>query len=151
MRPFLRDNTILNFSDLPGRTIAVVLDTSASMKRGDLWSQALQRAQKIAESAGEKDQVAVYGFDSELKLIRPAGPKSPPGDFLNQHQLAEVKPGWDRSDLGSALVTIADQLESDNDRNKADAKLQIVVISDMQSGSATAALQDFQWPDNRHG
>ncbi len=146
MRPFLRDNAILDFSDLPGRTIAVVLDTSASMKRGDLWTQALQRVQKIAEEAGEQDQIAIYGFDSDLELIRPAGPKFPPADFLNQYQLAEVKPGWDRSDLGSALVTIADQLESDNDKNKADAKLQIVVISDMQSGSATAALQNYQWP-----
>ncbi len=149
MRPFLRDNTILDFSDLPGRNIAVLLDTSASMKRGDLWNQALQRVAKIAGEANENDQIAFYSFDSDLKLIRPAasGKLPPTADFTKSFQLGEVKPGWNRSDLGAALVTVADQLEADDDQNQSDSKLQIIVISDMQAGSDTSALQNFQWPE----
>jgi len=146
MRPFLRDNAILNFADLPGRKIAVILDTSASMNRGDLWNQALQRVQRIVGQAGDQDQIAIYRFDSGLTLVRANGPKLPAADFLNKYQLADTEPGWNRSDLGSALVTLADQLESDNDHGDASAKLQIVVISDMQSGSSTTALQNYQWP-----
>ena len=145
MRPFLRDNAVLDFADMPGRNVAILLDTSASMQRVGLWSQALERTQRIVEQSSEKDAIAIYTFDAELTLRKPLGPKMDPGDFRQQYQLAGVGPGWQRSDLGSALVKLADELDRSNEE-RADSKLQIIVVSDMQSGSSISALQSFQWP-----
>src|SRR6478609_5472170 len=39
-RPFLRESATLPFDALPGRRLAILLDTSASMRRGDLFTQA---------------------------------------------------------------------------------------------------------------
>src|SRR6187549_3818967 len=39
-RPFFRENSILAITDLQQRRVAILLDTSASMRRGDLWKQA---------------------------------------------------------------------------------------------------------------
>ena len=145
MRPFLRDNAILDFADMPGHNVAILLDTSASMQRVGLWNQALERAQKLVELSSERDAIAIYTFDSELTLRKPLVPKLGPGDFRQQYQLAGVEPGWRRSDLGSALVKLADELDRSSE-DRADSKLQIIVVSDMQSGSSISALQSFQWP-----
>lgn len=145
MRPFLRDNVSLSFADIPGRKIAVMVDTSASMRRGDLWTQALDRVKKIVTESKEKDDFAIYTFDSNLTLRKPFGQRSGKGDFLPT-QLKDVGPSWRSSDLGSALATLADELDQDSDKNGENSKLQIIVVSDMQAGSSTSALQNFQWP-----
>src|SRR6188508_3042846 len=38
-RPFLREEAALSMTDLAGRRVALLVDTSASMRRGDLWRQ----------------------------------------------------------------------------------------------------------------
>ena len=40
MRPFFREQVNLISSDIPARKVAILLDTSASMKSGDLWKKA---------------------------------------------------------------------------------------------------------------
>src|SRR5688572_32875419 len=39
-RPFLRRDAAMDVAQTPGRRLAIVVDTSASMRRGDLWRQA---------------------------------------------------------------------------------------------------------------
>src|SRR5687768_17969037 len=40
-RPFLRQAATLALSDLPARKVAILVDASASMRRADLWQQAI--------------------------------------------------------------------------------------------------------------
>lgn len=146
MRPFFRDNVNLSFADVPGRKIAVLLDTSASMRRGNLWPQALDRVDEIVSESTDKDHVAIYTFDSTLVQQKPFGLQSGKTEFLSG-LLKDLEPGWRSSDLGSALASLADELDQDSDENGDNSKLQIVVVSDMQAGSSISALQNFQWPE----
>jgi hypothetical protein len=157
MRPFFRDNVNLTMDDLPGQKIAIMLDTSASMKRGDLWPQAIDRASKIIEKTSQKDEVAVYTFDSQLQMRKSFGRKLSGGDFRSQYQLVDVEPTWSPSDLGGCLIRLANELEQADDEISEDSqseagsstntKLQMLVVSDMQAGSSITALQNYQWPD----
>ena len=51
-RPFFRESATLALEDLPRRRVAIVLDTSASMRRGDLWQQAIKHAEKELDNLG---------------------------------------------------------------------------------------------------
>src|SRR5215216_4599738 len=42
-RPFLRESATLALEDLPARRVGIVVDNSASMRRGDLWQQTLRQ------------------------------------------------------------------------------------------------------------
>src|SRR4051794_972510 len=67
-RPFLRADSGLNVSQQRGRRVAILLDTSASMRRGDLWQQAVRRAEEVAAGLTPADEAALFLFD---RTVRP--------------------------------------------------------------------------------
>src|SRR6187402_2071161 len=48
-RPLFYRQSDMNISEAEGRRIALVVDTSASMRRGDLWTQAVRRVDKVLD------------------------------------------------------------------------------------------------------
>ena len=161
MRPFLRGTDSLSMDQVSSRRIAVLLDTSASMQRGDLWKQASSEVEKILAELEADDEISLLAFDDRVRSIVPFDAAT--GDVQSlesqrsyavervRESLAEMQPGWSRSDLGRALVQVADQLaiwrDSRRTENKiANSKLQMIVVSDLQKGSKTDALQTYQWP-----
>src|SRR6185295_14114370 len=50
------------------------------------------------------------------------------------------------SDLGTALTTVAGEIDSTTDARQSPLEPQIVVIGDFQKGSRMEALQAFEWP-----
>ena len=144
MRPFFNSNVKLDFTDAPGRKTAVLIDTSASMKRGDLWDQAGQKLQQVLDDAEANDEIAVFTFDNGLERQIDYTKKSEASNLLQKFNALQIQPNWNPSKLGSALVDVANRmLEGDatsDDKDSNTAKLQVVVISDMQSGSSTSCL-----------
>jgi hypothetical protein len=61
--------------------------------------------------------------------------------------LAGLQPSWRDTDLGRALITAAESVEDAATQQREQAPREIVVISDLQSGSRIESLQGFQWPD----
>jgi len=57
--------------------------------------------------------------------------------------LQKLKPSWKGTDLGNALVNLADDLDESSGRT---ASPEILVISDFQNGSDLTALADYSWP-----
>src|SRR3954453_14732413 len=51
-RPFFREAAGLNLRDVEGQRVALLIDTSASMRRGDLWARARAEARKALEACG---------------------------------------------------------------------------------------------------
>src|SRR5436190_12186311 len=66
-RPFLRESATLALEDLPARRVAILLDASASMRRGDLWNQAMSQVEKELADLGPHDEVALYTFGDRLQ------------------------------------------------------------------------------------
>ena len=113
-RPFLRDAANLETSDKPSRRIAILVDTSASMRRGDLWRQATEKTEQALATVTPADQVALLAFSDAVRtLVRfedwnKLDPLQRNG-FVNG-QIRELKPTWGATELGQALVAAADLL-----------------------------------------
>ena len=158
MRPFFNSNVKLDFADVPGRKTAVLIDTSASMNRADLWDQASKKLEQVIDDAEANDQIAVFAFDRQLKKHIEYTKKSDAANLMQKFSALKLEPSSNVSNLGDALVDIANRLlesqqtEQDSDGEETGralaSKLQVVVVSDMQSGSSTSALQSFRWPEN---
>src|SRR4051812_76 len=65
-RPFLTGAMDTDNAATKGRRIAVLLDTSASMRRGDLWKQATAEVDKVLDGLKTGDQVALFTFDDRV-------------------------------------------------------------------------------------
>ena len=156
-RPYLWESESIAAEQAgPVRRIAVLLDTSASMRREDLWQQAVKHARATAESAQAGDQLALFAFDRQVRVLISfeawsAAPPSQRGSLVNA-ALAGLAPTWAHTQLGDALTTAAESLSRD-DRDAvagaagvvAGAK-EIVLITDLQQGSELGALDRYDWP-----
>lgn len=149
-RPFLREAASLTFAGLTGKRLAILIDTSASMKRGDLWQQALKAAEKQLDELNPQDDVALFAFSDRLLTIidfqKDGAAPIPDKPQVVRKQLKSLQPDWGATDLGAALVAVASELDAASDVRQSPLEPQIVVISDFQSGSRIEALQSFEWP-----
>lgn len=151
MRPFFRTTTNLSPDDIPRRHVAILIDQSASMRRANVWQQATDQAHQVLDGLEDTDEVSLYAFDETLTPLVTTEETSqidrPQRRDMVRQRLAEASPTWAASNLGAALVGVAERLSSDDDLQQTKASLQIVLISDMQSGAHLDRLQTSQWPD----
>lgn len=150
-RPFLRESAMLTLTDLSSRRVAILVDTSASLRRGDLWQQAVREAEKQIDDLGPRDDVALYGFNDRLDRVidfeKEGGVAPEAKAEIVRARLKEMQPGWGSTDLAAALMAVASDLERSADVQQSQAEPQIVLISDYQKGSETSTLQGFEWPE----
>lgn len=170
-RPFLRSSATTDV-DATSRRIVVMVDTSASMRRADLWNQAIEHLRDVTAALQPADSLAIVTFDSQprLRLGFDAAneltieSRRVAGDQL----LASEQPSWNATDLGAALRFVADLSMGEEqsgggadpmDLSAGDAddeatsvqggssvETRIVLISDMQAGASLEALQGIAWP-----
>lgn len=149
-RPFLREASLLALTDLAGRRVAILIDTSGSMRRADLWQQAVKRAERELDELNPQDDVALYAFGPRLQtVVEFAKPDAAPvadKPQIVRNRLRQLQPGWGTTDLGTALVAVAGELDTATDVSQSALEPQIVVISDFQAGSRIEALRSFEWP-----
>ncbi len=160
-RPFMRSLAQLD-SEPPSRRMLLLVDTSASMQREDLWRQALDRVNQTLDDLRPTDQVALATFDSTVQTLvqfeQSTGVSQSRREALFRAALTDVSPGWAATDLGRALVTAADMLHTSADNVSAEEgagsldagegaiQMQVMLISDLQSGSKLEQLKGYQWP-----
>ncbi len=151
MRPFFRQTAVFDLTTAPGRRVAIVLDISASMRRGDLWTQAVSQVKRVLDGLDRADDVALFTFDRTVHNLvefntRDAATELEQKKAVVWDALKKQSPGWLETNLAGALMTVADQLSAAADLEQNKATLQIVLVSDSQSGSETDRLQAYQWP-----
>jgi hypothetical protein len=151
-RPFWREASSMEISDRPIRRVTILLDRSASMRRGDLWPQAVAQCEQALAAMTPADQVALVSFDDGVETVvsfdnwnqAPA----PQRAALVRGKLKELAPSWGATELGRAIGAAADLLADASDATQAaaDAARQIILITDLSEGSRLEALQAFAWP-----
>ncbi len=151
-RPFLREAATLVTSDLPQRRVAILIDASASMRRADLWQQAIAAAEKELADLAPHDEVALFTFTDRLTTVldfaATGGQEGSARADVVRGELRKLRPTWSTGDLGSALVAVGSELAATGDAEQSAAEPQIVIVSDFQKGSRLDALQSFEWPKN---
>jgi hypothetical protein len=153
-RPFFHRSADLDVFKSSGRRLAILVDTSASMRRENLWDQAKNQVDQVLRDASPADEVALFLFDRQARAAftfdewNSSNP-SQRADLLRA-RLAAASPTWAPTKVGDALASVADQLAEVDGGKRGPDKLgrQIVLISDLQQGGHVEALQGHQWPDN---
>jgi hypothetical protein len=150
-RPFLRGK-VPNAAQGDAQKISLVLvDTSASMRREGMWKEAVARTRELARRATPGDRVQVAVFDrgtrrllsfDEWSALEPQGRAA-----AVEQQLNGVGPTWNAGELGTALISAAEELDGITEVAPGVLK-EVVVISDLQEGSRLQNLQGFEWPKN---
>ncbi|MDZ4782772.1 MAG: BatA domain-containing protein, partial [Planctomycetia bacterium] len=107
-RPFLREAAALNREAADRQRVVVLVDTSASLRRGDLWEQALAAAEATLAKLRPQDEWAVLAFDqgtrpvvgfAELAALDPGQRPA-----LAMSRLRELTPTWQSTELPEALI-----------------------------------------------
>lgn len=153
-RPFLREASIVDLGMTQrGRTV-VLIDASASMRRGDLGAKARAAAIRAIGEAHPDDQLAILAFDTATRTLL-GFEESAKLDPVRRRVVAEglvnrVAPTWGGTDLGRALIDAADAIEDAGDAGRKAAQLtrRIILIGDMQQGAKLSALEAFEWPSD---
>lgn len=149
-RPFLRQAAELSLDATRGRRVAILLDTSASMQRTEVWPRALDKIEQRLSQLDADDDVALFTFDTEVRTIVPFDDqirfdrRGKPD--LVRERLRELSPSWAATDIARALTTVADALAVESHRDELRPALQMVVVSDLQQGARLDALQTYEWP-----
>jgi hypothetical protein len=148
-RPFIKDAIVPESSSGAPRRIVVLVDTSASMRRANLWADARARVEDYLRQTSPVDQAAIFAFDRRLRPLVSfdAWNAAPAGDrvALAARTLAETAPGWSSTHLGNALIAAAEALAETPGRTVAGPR-QVLLVSDLQEGSRLDQLQGYEWP-----
>lgn len=147
-RPFLRSQGGAP-DTAGGRRTLILVDSSASMRRANLWADARQKVDALARGARPGDQVALATFDMSLHSLvtfeqwnaAAANERA----ALVGTRLAAVSPGWMGTHLGNSLISAAELL-AENRTSGGAAPSQIVVITDLHEGCRLDGLQGYVWP-----
>ena len=150
-RPFFRAADMNPAAtDASSRRLAILVDTSASMQREDLWQRAREKAAALLRSATPSDSVALLTFDRVPRLLADPGQwaKTPldervPGAL---RQLESMTPGWSGTDPGAAVLQALDVISGASQSPSASSE--VVIITDMQEGARLDALHGIEWPAN---
>jgi hypothetical protein len=133
------------------RTV-VLIDTSASMRRGELWGDAVTLAKEAIENVQAEGSLAVMTVGQTPRTLisfedwRNAD-SSRRAEIATQ-AIDEISPEWTGSDLGSGMISAAEMIADAASDEDSSMPSEIIVISDLQSGAALDAIAEATWPGN---
>lgn len=149
-RPFLPRPADAEPPSEPGKTLVLLVDTSASMRRDGLWPAAVSKAEELLNSASPADRVAVLTFDRQVRRLvnfeEWASLNLTSRGAETAGRLKELKPGWASTRLGDALTAAAETITDADKQGKSGGTRRIILISDLQEGSRLDTLQGYDWP-----
>ena len=142
-RPFNQSESTAAAS--PNSATLILLDRSASMRRADLWKQAIAEAEKQLKAAKLTDRIALAVFDRKLTpLWSFEEDRNTPANRLTaiQTRLAALTPTWNATQLDHSLIAAVPSFDS----STTTLKKRIHLISDLQEGTKLDALRTIAWP-----
>lgn len=155
-RPFTRDQNSPVLEGSAATLNLVLVDTSASMRRGGLMEDALERLEMVLKEGDAPGRFAVGTFDRGAQLVMGFDEwDAAPADqrvALALDRMAAVSPGWNGTALDEAFIEAAEIIEDHRAKAEAvtdrNAPGNVIIISDMQEGSELDRLAGFEWPAN---
>ncbi len=149
-RPFFRHTATADLTDLAGRFVAVLVDTSGSMRRNGIWEGVQTELDRVLADLGERDNIALYCFANQTECIvsfdESRSLTLEGRRELIRDRFRQLQPGWTDSQLGDALIHVADDLDAAEDQETTVPSKQLFVISDLQEGNQLESLQGYEWP-----
>ena len=139
-RPFLRKAARLDGGDAERSRVAILIDVSSSMRRSDIWTRAVKRANEVLSRCGANDQVALFSFDDssrpllgfeESATLDPAKRQA-----VVKSRLETLRPTWGGTDLGQALIDVVAAIEEVTDSSEKNGRMPRTIVNRMLSPAA---------------
>lgn len=150
-RPFVATQSSAPVSDGgAGKRVVLLLDTSASMRRENLWPEAVRQVEQAIRAASSTDQLALLTFGPKVETLLSfeewtSVPANERVAFASA-RFATLAPGWGATGIDAALIRAAELLEGAPDSPTVAGE--VVLISDLQEGASVDGLQGYEWPRN---
>lgn len=152
-RPFFKQPAEIQKTGQANEITAVLIDTSASMRRGTLWEETAEIAGSIFDELEDSQEVALIAFDHQTRTMISfeEWTRTEPSQRATmwKERLSVMQPSFGGTSLGNAMVNAAELLEDARSRNEATAESitgRIIVVSDVQEGAHLDGLAGFNWP-----
>ncbi len=128
------------------RRLVVLLDTSASMRRGKTFEEARGLAIERVARAEAPTALELRTFDRSVRTVLPFAqwqrtPEAERGTLF-KGAITAIEPGWSVARLDEALRALAEQ----HNAEAAGGYTEVMVVSDFQEGSSLTGLQGYEWP-----
>ena len=95
----------------------LLVNTSTSMQRDNLWADAVAQSQAVLQKLGTYDRIALCAFDRRLRTIVEFDEASQLDPLSRQAtldgRLQELRPTWQATDLGVAPIAAAQATRDD--------------------------------------
>lgn len=151
-RPFLREVVPLLSDDRPTRSITILVDSSASMRRDGLYDEVQNKVREIVAELSNEDLLSIVTFSSRSETVirRDAWLAASAGErtALVDHFLSDWEPDWNGTNTGAAMRIAADELSSESPDRRNVTERRLIVVTDFQRGSNLDELKAGNWPDN---
>jgi hypothetical protein len=128
------------------RRLVVLIDTSASMRRGKVFEEARRGVLEKVRLGVAPSAVEIRTFDRSVRTVLSfAQWQQTPHlerEALLRQTLSSLEPGWATGRLDEALRTLAEQHLA----GETGGSTEVLLVSDLQEGSSIAGLQGYEWP-----
>ncbi len=132
--------------------VAVLVDTSASLRRDGAWGDLMTQVSASLSKLPTTATVGLFAFDGHWRSIADFTELKPLEATARRElvaaRLKELKPTWGGTNLGEALVRTATALQEVQAERAMPAKLRIVLASDLAVGANLDALRGYEWPSD---
>jgi hypothetical protein len=151
-RPFLREKAEWSFGEDTQRRTAILVDTSASVHRGEIWNKVKEEARRAVADCRPTEELALLAFDRTSRPVlgfrESAALDAGKRQALALARIDALQPSWGATDLGQALIDAVAAIEDISDKSERAGRMprRVVLISDLQQGSRLEALGEFEWP-----
>jgi len=132
----------------PGKTVAILVDVSASLRRDGVWESLREQLEQRLDDLPANAQLGLFTFDQDWHTLVPLEVSaSATNQQLVRERLTALAPGWGATKLGDGLtLTMQAVREFQEDRQPGDT-VEIWLATDLASGSDLTGLAEIDWPE----
>ena len=135
----------------PDKTVAILVDTSASLQRTGFFDVLRRDVLKKLSSLPASTHVALFAFDHGWKSLVPFETAdkvdaTAQRQFVREH-LAALKPGWGGTKLGDGLSRTVQALRDFESSRPVRESAEIWLATDLAAGADLTGLAGVDWPE----
>ncbi len=135
----------------PDKTVAILVDLSASVQRAGFWESLTKQTVNRIDSLAANTNLALFAFDQRWQTIVPfddAGKmESAARRQLVKDQLSSLKPAWGSTRLGHGLAQTMQAVREFEASRPVKEAAEIWLVSDLASGADLTGLAGIDWPE----
>ncbi len=135
----------------PDKTVAILVDASASLRRTGFWDDLARQVSARLDSLPASTHLGLFAFDHGWRAVVPLDE----ADQLDlaarrqfvAEQLSSLQPGWGATRLGQGLSQTLQALREFSASRPVKEASEIWLVSDLAAGADLAGLAGIDWPE----